>query len=79
MSDSSQSRNFFASSLFLEDLVVDGILTPLGIEKIKASMPEVDPARITEGFRADDIPTLFTVQTFVNITKNLLEEKEKTG
>ena len=62
-----------------EDLVVDGILTPLGIEKIKASMPEVDPSRITEGFRADDIPTLFTVQTFVNISKNLLEEKEKTG
>jgi len=62
-----------------EDLVVDGILTPLGIEKIKSSMPEVDPSRITEGFRADDIPTLFTVQTFVNISKNLLEEKEKTG
>jgi acyl carrier protein len=58
-----------------EDLVVDGVLTPLGIEKMKASMPEVDPSRITEGFRADDIATLFTVQTFVNITKKLLEEK----
>ena len=58
-----------------EDLVVDGVLTPLGIEKLKTSMPELDPARITEGFRADDIATLFTVQTFVNITKNLLEEK----
>jgi acyl carrier protein len=58
-----------------EDLVVDGVLTPLGIEKLKTSMPELDPARITEGFRADDIATLFTVQTFVNITKNLLKEK----
>ena len=58
-----------------EDLVVDGVLTPLGIEKLKTSMPELDHARITEGFRADDIATLFTVQTFVNITKNLLEEK----
>jgi acyl carrier protein len=58
-----------------EDLVVDGVLTPLGIEKLKKSMPELDPARITEGFRADDIATLFTVQTFVNITKNLLKEK----
>ena len=58
-----------------EDLVIDGVLTPLGIEKLKKSMPELDPARITEGFRADDIATLFTVQTFVNITKKLLEEK----
>jgi acyl carrier protein len=58
-----------------EDLVVDGVLTPLGIEKLKKSMPELDPARITEGFRVDDIATLFTVQTFVNITKNLLKEK----
>ena len=58
-----------------EDLVVDGVLTPLGIEKMKQSMPEIDPSRITEGFRVDDIATLFTVQTFVNITKNLLKEK----
>jgi len=60
-----------------EDLIVDGVFTPLGIEKLKKSMSEVDPSRITEGFRADDIPTLFTVQTFVNITKKLVEEKEK--
>ena len=58
-----------------EDLVVDGVLTPLGIAKMKESMPEIDPSRITEGFRADDIATLFTVQTFVTITKKLLEEK----
>jgi acyl carrier protein len=60
-----------------EDLMVDGVLTPLGIEELKKSMPEVDPSRIPEGFRADDIPTLFTVQTFVHITKKLVEEKEK--
>ena len=58
-----------------EDLVADGVLTPLGIEKLKIAMPEVDPSRITEGFRVDDIATLFTVQTFVNITQKLLEEK----
>lgn len=66
-------------SLKEEDLVVEGVLTPLGIEKLKQAMPEVNPSRITEGFRADDIPTLFTVQTFVNITKKLLEDKEKAG
>ena len=58
-----------------EDLVLDGVLTPLGIEKLKGAMPEVDPSRITEGFRVDDIATLFTVQTFVNITKKLLEDQ----
>ena len=58
-----------------EDLVADGVLTPLGIEKLKIAMPEVDPSRITEGFRVDDIATLFTVQTFVNITKKLLEDQ----
>jgi acyl carrier protein len=58
-----------------EDLMVDGVLTPLGIEKLKKVMPEVDPSRIGVGFRADDIPTLFTVQTFVNIVKKLVAEK----
>ncbi|MDY6862009.1 MAG: acyl carrier protein [Thermodesulfobacteriota bacterium] len=52
-----------------EDLAVDGVLTPLGIKKLKEDMPEVDPERITEGFRSEDIPTLFTVQTFVNLVK----------
>jgi acyl carrier protein len=58
-----------------EDLEVEGVLTPLGIKKLIEVMPEVDASRVTEGFRSDDIPTLFTVQTFVNITKKLLEEK----
>ena len=38
-------------------------------------MPEIDKDRIYEGFRVDDIPTLFTVQTFVNIVKQVLLEK----
>ena len=58
-----------------EDLQVEGVLTPLGIKKLIEVMPEVDASRVTEGFGSDDIPTLFTVQTFVNITKKLLEEK----
>jgi len=62
-----------------DDLVKDGVLTPLGIEKLKMEMPEVDPAKIPEGFRAEDIPTLFTVQTFINLTKRYLKEKEVRG
>ncbi len=57
-----------------EDLISAGALTALGIEKLKKYMPEINPDKITEGFKADDIPTLFTVQTFVNIVKKILAE-----
>lgn len=65
-----------ADGLKEEDMVVAGTLTPMGIEKMKKYMPEVNSARITEGFKADDIPTLFTVQTFVNIVKKTLAKGE---
>ncbi len=58
-----------------EDVVVDGALTALGAEKLRENMKEVDGEKIQEGFRVDDIPTLFTVQTFVNIVKLQLANK----
>lgn len=58
-----------------EDVIVDGALTALGAEKLRERMPEIDKNRITAGFRIDDIPTLFTVQTFVTIVKRTLQQK----
>ncbi len=58
-----------------EDVVVDGALTALGAEKLREKMTEVDGSKIQEGFRIDDIPTLFTVQTFVEIVKQQLASK----
>ena len=58
-----------------DDVVVDGALTSLGAEKLRERMPEIDQAKIFEGFRIDDIPTLFTVQTFVTIVKQQLANK----
>ena len=58
-----------------EDVLIDGALTALGAQKLGERMPEIDKDRIYEGFRIDDIPTLFTVQTFVNIVKQTLQEK----
>jgi acyl carrier protein len=55
-----------------EDVLIEGALTALGAEKLREKMPEVDPAKIQAGFRIDDVPTLFTVQTFVNIVKRQL-------
>ena len=58
-----------------EDVVVDGALTALGAQKLREKMTEVDAEKIHEGFRVDDIPTLFTVQTFVNIVQQQLKDK----
>lgn len=58
-----------------EDVLIDGAFTAFGAEKLRERMPEIDKDRICEGFRVDDIPTLFTVQTFVNIVKQVLLEK----
>ena len=52
-----------------DEVIVDGTLTALGVQKLRERMPEVAPEKITEGFRIDDIPTLFTVQTFATIVK----------
>jgi acyl carrier protein len=62
-----------------EDVLVDGAFTALGAQKLRERMPEIDKDRIHEGFRVDDIPTLFTVQTFVNIVKQVLVEKAGTN
>ena len=71
-----QKEAFEAEGYKEEDFVVDGALTSLGVKKLLETMPEVDPSRVKEGFRVEDIPTLFTVQTFVNIAKKCLAEKE---
>jgi acyl carrier protein len=64
-----------AEGLREEDVLIEGALTARGAEELKKRMPEVDQSRIVEGFRIDDIPMLFTVQTFVNIVKRTLESK----
>ena len=52
-----------------QDVIVDGALTELGAQKLRERMTEVKAEKIKAGFRVDDIATLFTVQTFVNIVK----------
>jgi acyl carrier protein len=64
-----------AEGLKEEDVLIDGALTALGAEKLRGKMDDVDTEKIQEGFRIDDIPTLFTVQTFVKIVKQQLAEK----
>jgi acyl carrier protein len=44
-----------------------GILTEEALQVLRNALPEVDPGEIKLGLRPKDIPTLFTVQTFVRI------------
>ncbi|MDP7112750.1 MAG: acyl carrier protein, partial [Myxococcota bacterium] len=55
---------------------IDGVLTDLGLAKLREALPEVPDDRFREGLTVREIPTLFTVETFVNLVVRLLEEKE---
>ncbi|MEI6125290.1 MAG: acyl carrier protein [Pseudomonadota bacterium] len=70
-----QQELLAAEGLKEEDVVVDGALTALGAEKLRERMTDVNQEKLKAGFRIDDLPTLFTVQTFVNIVKQQLAGK----
>lgn len=58
-----------------EDVIVDGAVTELGAKLLRQRMPEVKPEKIKTGFCIDDIPSLFTVQTFVKTVQEQLAAK----
>ena len=62
-----------------EPFEVDGVLTELGLHKLREAMPEVPQDRFREGLTVREIPTLFTVETFLNLVVRLLEEKEQVA
>jgi len=62
-----------------EPFEVDGVLTELGMSKLREALPEVPEDRFREGLTVREIPTLFTVETFLNLVVRLLEEKEQVA
>jgi len=56
-----------------EKLVQEGKLTRLGVRLLKLALPEVDQGRISEDTLEEDIPSLMTPQTYVNVVKQGLE------
>lgn len=58
-----------------ESYEVDGVLTALALDKLRAVMPEVPEDEIQEGLQTKDIVKLFRVATFHNICLKLLREK----
>lgn len=59
-----------------EQYEVDGVLTPLALEKLRQAMPEVPAERFAPGLKATQVPELFVVGTFYNLVVYLLAEKE---
>ncbi len=59
-----------------EPFEVDGVLTPTGLARLREALPEVPDVQFREDLTVREIPTLFTVETFVNLVARLLEEKE---
>ena len=53
----------------------DGV-TPEALERLRILMPEVAQARLTTGLRPNQIPNLFTVETFVRLVAWRLAESE---
>lgn len=51
-----------------DDFAPDGLISDAGLERLRTLMPEAS-ARIVPGLRPEEILTLFTVQTFVNIVE----------
>lgn len=47
-----------------EEFAQDGVVTPAGLARLKAYLSEVPEERFPANLKADDIPRLFTPETF---------------
>ncbi len=68
-------ENQVQTSMGEEPYEIDGVLTQVALEKLRAVMTEVPTAEIQQGLKTKDIPRLFRVATFHNICVKLLQEK----
>lgn len=58
-------------------LVNDGVLTDLGLNVIRKTMPEVDPSRLAPGMRAAEIGDLLSASTFIRVVRRMLAAKQQ--
>ena len=55
-----------------EEFEKDGYLTEKGKESLKQALPEIDASKFEGNLRRNDIPKLFTVNTFLRLIKEKL-------
>jgi acyl carrier protein len=58
-----------------QNLAKDGVITDLGLKLLAVGMPELDPTQLKPGVRVDEVRRMFTVATFVRVTRQLLQGK----
>ncbi len=58
-----------------ETLETHGILTEVGLRRLRLAMPEVPDEFFKEGLKTSEIPLLFRVSTFCRLVAELLEAK----
>jgi acyl carrier protein len=58
-----------------ENLVKNGVITDLGLKLLTVGMPELDATQLKPGLRVDEVRKMFTVATFIRVTKQLLQSK----
>lgn len=58
-----------------ENLAKNGVISDLGLKLLAVGMPELEAAQLKPGLRVDEVRRMFTVATFVRVTKQLLESK----
>jgi acyl carrier protein len=68
-----RAAEFFGGA---DNLVQAGVVTDVGLKMLRTAMPEVDPAMLKTGLRAEQVPGLFTVGTFARVLDRLLAAKE---
>lgn len=52
-----------------EEFEINGVLQAKGAERMRALLPELNPEELCEGLALRELPSLFTVEVFVNIVK----------
>lgn len=62
-----------------DEYAVNGRLSELALERLKVVMPEIDHSLLTPGLLVRDIPSLFTVQTFVAMVDDQLSGGRSVG
>lgn len=62
-------------SLSEEEFATEGVISEAGLENLKKAMPEVKAEDVKKGLMQRDIPTLFSVATFVRMVDEKLNNQ----
>jgi acyl carrier protein len=61
-----------------EDFEKEGVLTDKGLEALRNYLSEIPPDRFKKGLKVNEIPSLFTVETFCKLVLRA-QERAKTS